>query len=103
MRWSSSSVQFERKRGPVRSGPVLRSLRLADGVANAHTPMLDHMTTAPTFAFLADDSNEKGRKVEEDVAMCPLLSLFRREENRDGVACVPFSLTQLMIYGYAFH
>ena len=28
--------------------------------------------------------NEKGSKVEADVAMCPLLSLSRREENRDG-------------------
>ena len=28
--------------------------------------------------------NEKGSKVEAEVAMCPLLSLFRREENRDG-------------------
>ena len=37
-------------------------------------------------------SNEKGRKVEADVAMCPLLSLFRREENRDGIACVPYAL-----------
>ena len=37
-------------------------------------------------------TNEKGRKVEADVAMCPLHSLFRREENRDGVACVPYAL-----------
>ena len=29
-------------------------------------------------------NNEKDSKIEADVAMCPLLSLFRREENRDG-------------------
>ena len=28
--------------------------------------------------------NEAGSKVEAGVAMCPLLSLFCREENRDG-------------------
>ena len=28
--------------------------------------------------------NEAGSKVEADVAMCPPLSLFRREGNRDG-------------------
>ena len=28
--------------------------------------------------------NEAGSKVEADVAMSPPLSLFRREENRDG-------------------
>ena len=39
-----------------------------------------------------DECNEKGSKVEADVAMCPLLSLFRREENRDGVAYVPYAL-----------
>ena len=37
-------------------------------------------------------SNEKGSKVEADVAMCPLLSLFRREENRDGDTYVPYAL-----------
>ena len=36
--------------------------------------------------------NEKGSKVEADVAMCPLLSLFRREENRDGDTYVPYAL-----------
>ena len=36
--------------------------------------------------------NERGSKVEVDVAMCPLLSLFRREENRDGVTYVPYAL-----------
>ena len=36
--------------------------------------------------------NEKGSKVEADVAMCPLLSLFRREENRDGDTCEPYAL-----------
>ena len=36
--------------------------------------------------------NEKGSKVEDDVAMCQLLSLFRREENRDGDTDVPFAL-----------
>ena len=36
--------------------------------------------------------NEKGSKVEADVAMCPLLSLFRREENRDGDTDVPYAL-----------
>ena len=35
---------------------------------------------------------EKGSKVEADVAMCPLLSLFRREENRDGDTYVPYAL-----------
>ena len=37
-------------------------------------------------------ANEKGREVEADVAMCPLLSLFRREENRDGDTYVPYAL-----------
>ena len=37
-------------------------------------------------------SNEKGSKVEADVAMCPLLRLFRREENRDGDTYVPYAL-----------
>ena len=36
--------------------------------------------------------NEKGSKVEADVAMCPLLSLFHRERNRDGDTYVPFAL-----------
>ena len=36
--------------------------------------------------------NEKGSKVEADVAMCPLLSLFRREENRDGDTYMPYAL-----------
>ena len=36
--------------------------------------------------------NEKGSKVEADVAMCLLLSLFRREENRDGDTYVPYAL-----------
>ena len=36
-----------------------------------------------------DALNEKGSKVEVDVAMCPLLSLFCREENRDGDTYVP--------------
>ena len=36
--------------------------------------------------------NEKGSKVEADVALCPLLSLFRREENRDGDTYVPNAL-----------
>ena len=36
--------------------------------------------------------NEKGRKVEADVAMCPLLSLFRREEHGDGDTYVPYAL-----------
>ena len=39
-----------------------------------------------------DAINEKGSKVEADVAMCPLLSLFRREENRDGDTSVPYAL-----------
>ena len=38
------------------------------------------------------ERNEKGSKVEADVAMCPLLSLFRREENRDGDTYVPYAL-----------
>ena len=38
------------------------------------------------------EDNEKGSKVEADVAMCPLLSLFRREENRDGDTYVPYAL-----------
>ena len=37
-------------------------------------------------------SNEKGRKVEAYVAMYSLLSMFRREENRDGVAYVLYAL-----------
>ena len=37
-------------------------------------------------------SNEKGSKVEADVAICPLLSLFCREENRDGDTYMPFAL-----------
>ena len=37
-------------------------------------------------------SNEAGSKVEVDVAMCPLLSLFRREESRDGDDYVPYAL-----------
>ena len=36
--------------------------------------------------------NEAGSKVEADVAMCPLLSLFRREENRDGDTCESYAL-----------
>ena len=36
--------------------------------------------------------NEKGSKVEADVSMCPLLSLFRKEENRDGDTSVPYAL-----------
>ena len=36
--------------------------------------------------------NEKGSKGEADVAMCSLLSLFRREENRDGDTYVPYAL-----------
>ena len=36
--------------------------------------------------------NEMGSKVEADVAMCPLLSLFCREENRDGDTYVPYAL-----------
>ena len=36
--------------------------------------------------------NEKGSKVEADVAMCPLLSLFRREENRYGDTYLPYTL-----------
>ena len=36
--------------------------------------------------------NEKGSKVESDVVMCPLLSLFCREENRDGDTYVPYAL-----------
>ena len=35
---------------------------------------------------------EKGRKVEADVAMCPLLSLFRREEHGDDGTYVPHAL-----------
>ena len=35
---------------------------------------------------------EKGSKVEADVVMCPLLSLLRREENRDGDTYVPYAL-----------
>ena len=46
----------------------------------------------PAFYPSSVQVNEKGRKVEADVAMCPLLSLFRREENRDGIACVPYAL-----------
>ena len=37
-------------------------------------------------------SNEKGSKVEADVAMCPQLSLFCREANRDGDTYVPNAL-----------
>ena len=39
---------------------------------------------------MKDEYNEKGSKIEADVAMCPLLSLFRREENRDGDTYVLF-------------
>ena len=38
------------------------------------------------------ERNEKGSKVEADVAMCPLLSLFRREENKDGDTYMPYAL-----------
>ena len=41
---------------------------------------------------LSYSNNEKGSKVEADEAMCPLLSLFCREENRDGDTYVPFAL-----------
>ena len=34
--------------------------------------------------------------------MCPLLSLFRREENRDGVACVPYALHSYCSIAMAF-
>ena len=37
-------------------------------------------------------NNVKGCKVEGDVAMCPLLSLLRREENRDGDTYVLYAL-----------
>ena len=40
----------------------------------------------------SDQSNEKGSRVEADVAMCPLLSLFRREEKRDGDTYMPYAL-----------
>ena len=36
--------------------------------------------------------NERSRKVEADVVMCPRPSLLRREETRDSAACVPFAL-----------
>ena len=36
--------------------------------------------------------NEAGSKVEADVAMSPPLSLFHREENRDGNTYVPYAL-----------
>ena len=36
--------------------------------------------------------HERSWKVEADLAMCPLRSLLRREENRDGVACVVYAL-----------
>ena len=36
--------------------------------------------------------NERSRKVEADVAICPLRSLLPRRENRNGVACVPQAL-----------
>ena len=39
-----------------------------------------------------EQNNQKGSKVEADVAMCPLLSLFCREENRDGDSYVPYAL-----------
>ena len=48
------------------------------------------MTEEPAILIMC--ANEKGSKVEADVAMCPLLSLFRREENRDGDTYVPFAL-----------
>ena len=48
--------------------------------------------TAEPGDWLYKTYNEKGSKVEADVAMCPLLSLFRREENRDGDTYVPYAL-----------
>ena len=56
--------------------------------ASARTPIVC-VTTGLRKSTL---SNEKGSKVEADVAMCPLLSLFRREENRDGDTYVPYAL-----------
>ena len=44
------------------------------------------------LVFLVWLHNEKGSKVEANVAMCPVLSLFRREENRDGDTYVPYAL-----------
>ena len=37
-------------------------------------------------------NNEAGSKVEADVGMSPWLSLFCREENRDGNTYVPYAL-----------
>ena len=49
-------------------------------------------TRGCSMGNLTKKCNERSRKVEADVAMCPLPSLLRREENRDGVACVPYAL-----------
>ena len=52
--------------------------------------MQEFFCTTLNVAFIGSEVNERSRKVEADVAMCPLPSLFCREENRDGVACVPY-------------
>ena len=56
----------------------------------------EHSLIPPSINLLSDSGtklravpwdrclNEAGSKVEADVAMCPPLSLFCREENRDG-------------------
>ena len=36
--------------------------------------------------------NKAGRKVEAHVASCPVLSLFRREEPKDGDTVLPYTL-----------
>ena len=41
--------------------------------------------------------NEKGSKEEANVAMYLLLSLFRREENRDGDTYVPYHYTTTVL------
>ena len=47
-------------------------------------------------------SNEASSKVEADVAMSPPLSLFRREENRNGDTYESYALHSSSIYGYIF-
>ena len=64
---------------------------------NANSSISENEVTAQHFLRVqamigCDDSNERSRRVEADIAMCPLPSLFCREENRDGVAYLPYTL-----------
>ena len=59
-------------------------------VGPASTTLSVHLFAKFCYVFCV---NEKGRKVEADLALCPLLSLFRREEHGDGDTFkVPFAL-----------